>query len=113
MPFAFGDIYYVEFEPSVGHEYRGRRPGMVVQEESISKISSLVTVVPITSKLEHLKEPNVFIQKDEKNRLTLDSVIKVQHVSSFDRQRFIHFIGKANSPIIRQVRGYLRRHFGM
>jgi mRNA-degrading endonuclease toxin of MazEF toxin-antitoxin module len=113
MPFAFGDIYYVEFDPSVGREYRGTRPGMVVQEESISKTSPLVTVVPLTSKLNQLQPSDVFLQKDELNRLDADSVIKPKNIQSFDKQRFLFKIGRAGSPTVRSVRGYLRRHFGL
>ncbi|MEK7524719.1 MAG: type II toxin-antitoxin system PemK/MazF family toxin [Patescibacteria group bacterium] len=113
MPFAFGDIYLVEFDPSVGHEYQNIRPGFVIQEEEISKISPYITVLPITSQIEKHAGVDVFIERDNKNRLSVDSIIKVRHISSFDKSRFMHFIGKAGSPTIRQVRGYLRRHFGL
>lgn len=113
MAFTFGNIYYVEHDPSVGHEYRGKRPAMVIQEKNVSESSTVVTVMPMTSQLNQLGPSDVLIEKDSKNRLTLDSVIKVHHISSFDKSRFIHMIGKAGSPTIRQVRGYLRRHFGL
>lgn len=113
MAFAFGDIYYVDHDPSVGHEYRGKRPAIVIQEENRSGLASVVTVMPMTSQLNQLGHSDILIEKDHKNRLTLDSVIKVHHISSFDKSRFIHMIGKAGSPVIRQVRGYLRRHFGL
>ena len=113
MVFVFGDIYYVEYNPSVGHEYRGKRPAIVIQEEKISSLSSVITVMPLTSQLNQLRQSDVLIQKDDKNRLTLDSVIKVNHINSFDKQRFQFKIGSAGSPVIRQIRGYLRRHFGL
>lgn len=112
MAFSFGDIYIVDFDPAVGHEYRDKRPGLVVQEESVSKVSPYVTVLPLTSQIEKRWPVDVFIQKDAKNRLISDSIIRVRQISSFDKSRFSHLIGKAGSPIIRQVRGYLRRHFG-
>jgi len=113
MAFAFGEIYFVTFDPSVGHEYKGKRPGMVIQEEVISKISPLVTVIPLTSQLNQLMPADILIPKDHLNNLTTHSVLKVRNIQSFDRSRFLHRIGRAGSPIVRQVRGYLRRHFGM
>lgn len=113
MPFSFGEIYYIQFDPSVGHEYKGRRPGMVIQEENISKTSTLVTVVPFTSQLNQLMPSDVLIVKDELNKLTADSVIKTCNIQSFDKSRLLHRIGRAGSPVVRQVRGYLRRHFGL
>lgn len=113
MSFSFGDIYLVKFDPSVGREYQGVRPAIVIQEDYISAASPLITVLPITSKIEKYFPPDVFIQLDTKNRLAADSIIKVRNISSFDKRRFIHFIGKAGSPTIRKVRGYLRKHFGL
>jgi mRNA interferase MazF len=113
MIFAFGEIYFVKFDPSVGHEYSGDRPAMVIQEENISKNSSLVTVVPLTSKLQQQQPGDIFIEKDRLNQLLSDSVIKVRNIQSFDKRRFMFKIGRAGSPAVRAVRGYLRRHFGM
>lgn len=113
MNFAFGDIYLVQFDPSVGHEYSGDRPGMIIQEETISKKSSLVTVVPLTSQLEQRQQEDIFMEKDDLNKLRHDSVIKVRNIQSFDKRRFHFKFGRAGSPTIRKVRGYLRKHFGM
>lgn len=104
-----GEIYLVNFEPSVGHEYRKVRPALVIQSDDVS--SSLITVMPISSKISSWQEPDVFISKDTKNRLMCDSVIRVRQISSFDTGRFIKRIGEVNSPVLRKVRGYLRKHF--
>jgi len=104
-----GEIYLVNFEPSVGREYRKVRPALVIQSKKID--SSLVTVMPISSNIQSWQDPDILVQKDTKNRLMCDSVIKVRQVSSFDKRRFIKKIGEVNSPVIRKVRGYLRKHF--
>ncbi len=113
MPLSFGDIYLTKFDPSVGREYSKIRPALVIQEENISAISPYITIMPISSRINKFKLPDIFLPKDEKNRLLNDSVIKVQQISSFDKSRFIKLIGRANSPIIRKVRGYIRKHFGL
>ncbi len=110
---TFGDIFLVNCEPSVGREMKKTRPAIVIQEETISQNSPYVTVMPISSRVEKLTAIDVYVPKDEKNRLMSDSIIKVRQISSFDKARVIHFIGKANSPTIRSVRGYLRKHFGL
>lgn len=104
-----GEIYLVNFEPSVGREYRKVRPALVIQSDGIS--SALVTIMPISSKINSWQEPDVFIAKDAKNRLMCDSIIRVRQISSFDTERFIKRIGEVNSPVLRKVRGYLRKHF--
>lgn len=113
MILEFGDIYLVNFDPSVGREYRKVRPALVVQRGMISINSPYVTVMPISSRLENLRGPDVFLPQDRLNRLMTNSVIKVRQISSFDKRRFIKRVGRVGSPINRQVRGYLRRHFGL
>lgn len=109
----FGDIYLANFDPSVGHEYKKTRPAIVIQESRYFDKSPVVTIMTISSRLDARSPEDIFIERDHKNGLTKDSVIKVFFIESFDKSRFIHYIGKAGSPVIRQVRGYLRRHFGL
>ena len=44
-----GDIIQVSFDPSVGHEPRKTRPGVVVSCDRFNLMSSLTMVTPITS----------------------------------------------------------------
>jgi len=111
IKFEFGEIVLINFEPSVGKEYKKVRPALVIQSAEVGKNSPYVTVMPISSKVENLMPQDVFIQKDFKNKLMSDSVGKVSQISSFDKIRFIKRIGEINSPISRKVRGYLRKHF--
>lgn len=108
-----GEIYVVKFDPSIGHEYKKTRPAIVIQSEEISGISSMVTVMPISSRVDKYQDPDIPIAKDEKNRLAQDSVIMVRQISTFDYSRFLRKIGEANSPTLRKVRGYLRKHFAL
>lgn len=113
MNVTFGDIYLVNFEPSIGHEYKKKRPGLIIQQENTHTDFPYITIMPFSSKLERRCEHDIFVQKDDRNRITLDSVIKVHHIYTFDKSRFLHYIGRAGSPVVRQVRGHLRRHFGL
>lgn len=113
MNFEFGDIYLTNFDPSVGREDKKMRPALIIQEEKSSENSPYITILPLSSKIQKFVPPDVYVQKDSKNNLQQDSVIRVRHISTFNKSRLVHYIGKANSPVIRQVRGYLRRHFGL
>jgi len=44
-----GDIVWVDFSPTKGHEQRGRRPAVVISIRAYTKIRGLCTVCPITS----------------------------------------------------------------
>ncbi len=45
-----GDIFWVDFAPTKGHEQSGRRPAVVISRHVYNENSKLVLVCPITSK---------------------------------------------------------------
>lgn len=44
-----GDIFYVQFNPSVGHEQQKMRPALALSNDMITKTSGMTIVAPISS----------------------------------------------------------------
>jgi mRNA interferase MazF len=44
-----GDIILLEFDPQAGHEQRGKRPALVVSNNTYNKFINLALVCPITT----------------------------------------------------------------
>lgn len=104
-----GEIWFVEFTGQ-GHEYQKTRPAVVIESDSQLKITSVITVVPVTKQQEKHKD-DIFVAKDENNHLLYDSVIKVHQIQTFDKIRFIKKIGNVNEEIMEKIKAYLKRHF--
>lgn len=49
MVFQYGDIAYVDLDPSVGHEQCKRRPVVVVSSNRFNAMCNMTFVAPITS----------------------------------------------------------------
>jgi len=49
-----GEVWWVNFDPSVGGEIRKKRPAIIVSNDAANKYLNRVQVVPVTSKAEHL-----------------------------------------------------------
>jgi len=45
-----GDIYQIDFDPSLGHEIKKRRPALVISDEKYNLRTNMPVVLPITSK---------------------------------------------------------------
>jgi len=45
-----GDLIWIDFDPTVGHEQRGHRPAYVLTDKSYNSRSGLCIVCPITSR---------------------------------------------------------------
>lgn len=47
--FEQGDIIYLDFDPQSGHEQKGRRPAVVISNNTFNRFSKLLMVCPITN----------------------------------------------------------------
>ena len=106
--FKSGQIWLVNFEPSFGHEYKKVRPALIVQNDKFIASSNLLTVIPISSQTDKKSELDILLKKDSRNRLFADSLIKTKQISSFDKRRFVKFIGSLNEAAMDQVKEYIR-----
>ena len=44
-----GDIIWLDFDPQIGHEQKGRRPALVLSNDTLNMFSELPLVCPITN----------------------------------------------------------------
>ena len=102
-PFRRGQLWLVNFDPSVGHEYRKIRPALVIQQNRYIPLSNLLTVIPLSSQTAKSVALDLLIPKDAQNRLLKDSLVKTYQISSFDKSRFIKYIGHLNTTLMKQV----------
>jgi len=103
MVFAQKQIWLVNFDPAFGHEYRKVRPALIIQDTKYINSGNLLTVVPISSQVDKRIELDVLLPKDKNNRLAKDSVVKTYQISSFDKRRFIKYVGICNDKIFKSV----------
>jgi len=110
-----GEIWIVNFSPSQGHEFRKERPAVIISSNQVLKSSNLITVLPIISNVYNCLDDDIKIIRDNQNRLFMDSIVKVAHVSSFDKKnnRFIKKIGLINNDVLYQIKKYLLKHFAI
>jgi mRNA-degrading endonuclease toxin of MazEF toxin-antitoxin module len=69
--------------------------------------------LPLTSNIDNCTEDDILVAQDHYNNLFADSVIKVHHVQTFDKSRFIKRIGKIEEGTMKIVKEYLREHFDL
>ena len=50
IPAERGDVFWLDMDPSLGHEQRGRRPGLVISPEAFNRVTGVPIVLPITTK---------------------------------------------------------------
>ncbi len=111
--FKTGDVFLVNFDPSIGHEYKKIRPAVVIQSAKTIKSSALITIMPITSQLSNCQKEDIKIKKSAVNGLYVDSLVKVGCIHSFDRKRFLKKIGDIPEEAMIRIIAYLCVHFNI
>lgn len=62
-----GDIIWIDFDPSRGHEIRKRKPAVILSKNGYNELTNFVVVAPITSTIRHL--PTFYTLDSQKYRV--------------------------------------------
>ena len=78
MPFERGDVYWVNFDPSLGGEIQKTRPAIVVSNNAANAVLNRLQVVPVTSKIERVYPGEALIELNgEKRKAMADQLTTV------------------------------------
>ena len=99
-----GEIWMVNFEPSIGSEIQKLRPAIVVNDDRIGRFGIKI-VVPITKwKEQYINYPWIIkIIPDDINKLSKDSSIECFQIKSFAVDRFDKKIGEIDKSLLFQI----------
>ena len=93
-----GDIVWIDFNPQLGHEQKGRRPAIIISHKSYNQKVGLALFCPITSKVKNYSfEVNIEIDQIK------DAILSDQIKSLDWTTRDIAFIGKSSNEILEAV----------
>jgi mRNA interferase MazF len=98
-----GDIYLVNFDPSVGSEIQKTRPALIIQNDLANRYSPIVIVAGITSKFQDPLYPTEVLIKASAGGLKNDSVVLLNQIRSIDKQRLIRKMGGISTEERQQI----------
>jgi mRNA interferase MazF len=107
-----GDVFLVNFNPSMGAEVKKIRPAVVVSNDINNEYSPIVSISPITSNVTRIYSFEVEIPAGSAG-LTSRSKIMVNQTRAVDKVRLVQFIGSLPDALMAQVKAALKLHYGI
>ena len=99
-----GDVVWVDFNPTIGHEQAGLRPALVLSAQHYHEVSSLMVVCPITS-----SSKGYLFEVSIPAGAPVTGVVLADHVRSMDwRRRKTSYIGRMPTDVVNTVRQAVR-----
>lgn len=100
-----GDIVYLDFDPTKGHEQRGHRPAFIISPRIYNQKSSLALFMPITS---HAKGYPFEVALPLE--LKTQGVILSDQVKSLDwKARSVSYIETGSATLISEVQAKIEK----
>ncbi len=113
MPVATrGEIWMVDFSPTVGHEQAGRRLALVISVDGLNQSpAELVIVLPLTSRAKDVRS-HVQVRKGEAG-VKMVSYIKCEDIRSVSTQRLGRRLGIVSNRTMDAVEDVVRILLGV
>jgi len=94
-----GEIWLANLDPTKGSEQSGTRPIIIFQENTLSKFTSTVITIPLTTNLRRAALPTCFLVIGQ-GGLSQDSVALCHQLRVLDKTRLIKKLGQLDLEAI-------------
>jgi mRNA interferase MazF len=98
-----GEIYIVNFDPTIGSEINKTRPALILQNNIGNHYSPVTIVAAISSHTDNTVYPTEVLIVPPEGGLSEESVVVLNQIRTIDKKRLIKKVGELNSKSMEQV----------
>src|SRR3989344_9665857 len=108
-----GEVWLVNFDPTVGSEIKKTRPAVILQNDVGNRFSSVTIVAAITSQFDTSLYPTEVLIWPPEGGLIEASVVLLNQIRTIDDRRIVKKIGVLKSMTIESVDRALKISLGL
>jgi mRNA interferase MazF len=107
-----GDVFWVNFDPTLGAEAKKIRPALVVSNNINNENSPIISIAPVTSNVTRVYLFEVELPAGTAN-LTSRSKVMLNQTRAIDKVRLGPFMGHLSDTLMEQVDEALKLHYDL
>lgn len=108
-----GELFLVDFDPTVGSEIRKTRPALILQNDIANEFSPITIVAAITSQHHEPLYPTEVLIPAPQGGLSLSSVVLLNQIRSIDKRRLRKRLGRVDDGTMVRVNRALSISLGL
>jgi mRNA interferase MazF len=117
-PMKRGEIWWVEFDPSIGSEIRKTRPAVIISNDAANRHLTRVMVMPLTSNVDRVYPGETIVtiagrQGAGRQSVSRQGKAMADQIMAADKRRLKEQLGSLERSDMAAIEEAIKLHFGM